>query len=77
MLADWLAVNPQQPLIDARPTVGPLGHQQDLIWHDRERPQIECLVMQRAECQAVVIDVEAAGLVPLDVGRFEADRLVA
>jgi len=44
---------------------------------DRERAQIEQFVMQRAEAQAIGLDVGTTDVVPLDVSTLETGRQVS
>ena len=44
-----------------------------LLRQDGEHAEVEELVMQRAQCESVRLDVGAAGLEPLDMRGFEPD----
>jgi hypothetical protein len=68
-----LAVVPQQGLLEPAGAVGLLGHQHPAVLGEGERPQVEQLVVQDAQVQAVRLLVGAGGLDPADVGGVQGD----
>lgn len=74
-VANRVSVKPQQQLVKALPTIGSLGDQHHSVWQNRECTQIKGLVMQRAQCQAVLLFVGPARLMPLNVCRLQAQNL--
>src|SRR5947209_17181137 len=66
---DWLAAVAEQQVIKAGGAVGLIGDEQHGLGVDGEASQVEELVVQHAQSQAVALPVRATGLVPANVGR--------
>lgn len=71
------AVMSEQDFVEALASVRLLRNEHATIVAQRERADVEELVMQTAQRDAVLDDVRAARLMPLDVRSFKADRHVA
>ena len=71
---DRLAVEGQQRFLEARRAVRLVGDEQDTPSRDREGAQVERLVVQDAESQAIVFGLRAARLVPANVSGVQGDR---
>ncbi len=63
----------QEYLLDRVGAVHVFRHQEPIVRADGEGAQIEQLVMERAECNAIVHEVRSAGLEPLDVRCVETN----
>src|SRR5262249_39196762 len=72
-LADRFPVEGKERLLEAGRAVRLIRDEQDAL-RDGERPEVERLVVEHAEGQAVVLGLGAAGLVPSDVGSLQGDR---
>src|SRR5262249_19509136 len=72
-VAERLAVEGQQRFLEARGAVGLVGDEEDALPHGKG-PEVERLVVQDAEGQAVVLCLRAPGLVPADVRGVQGDR---
>ena len=72
-LPDGLGVVAQECLGEPVGPGGPVGDEYDPLWADGVGTEVEQLVVQRAECQSVVLGVGSARLVPADVRRVEGD----
>jgi hypothetical protein len=70
---DLLAVVAQQCFLEPRGAVGLVGDEQHAGVVQGEGTQVERLVVQHAQGQAVALLVGAVGLVPADVGRVQGD----
>ena len=68
-------MEPHQPFIESTPSMGLFRNKQEELVGDRERSQIQHLVVQRAEAEAVSFFVRPACLVPFDVSRFDPQRI--
>ena len=69
-----LAIEPPEVLLNAPSPVKPTGHLHPVVHRNPDGPEVEGLVMQRAEAEPVVDLVRSTVGVPVDVGGFQADR---
>ena len=73
---DWTSVVTEQDLLELAGSVHELRHEHAMVHVDGEGAEIKELVVQRAERQSIGLGVRAAGLMPLDVRRVQANGRV-